>query len=312
MAPWWFPANDHPRDKATFDITFSAPTGKQVVSNGDARRHADRPEASPSGTGGCRSRWRPISRSSRSAGSGSSRASTTADPGTTRCRRSTRRTSRTTRCGCCATPRAWSSGSSSSSGTTRSTRPEASWSGATAGFALENQSRPTYPFLGNGAGARLVVLHELAHQWFGDDVVASSAGATSGSTRASRPGRSGATPRPTAASARRASCCGRTATRPASRAFWDVHVAGPGVQRLFDEPVYVRGAMTLQALRHRLGTTTFLQLMRTWVQDHQGGSARTSSVRGARRAAQRQARSARSSTGGCTPGPGPPRPWPTG
>ncbi len=34
MAPWWFPANDHPRDKATYDITVTGPATHQVVSNG--------------------------------------------------------------------------------------------------------------------------------------------------------------------------------------------------------------------------------------------------------------------------------------
>ena len=34
------------------------------------------------------------------------------------------------------------------------------------GFALENQTRPTYPVM--GAGALDIVVHELAHQWFGD------------------------------------------------------------------------------------------------------------------------------------------------
>ena len=34
IAPWWFAANDHPTDKATYDITVSVPKGNQVVSNG--------------------------------------------------------------------------------------------------------------------------------------------------------------------------------------------------------------------------------------------------------------------------------------
>jgi aminopeptidase N len=34
IAWWWFPSNDHPLDKATFDISVSVPDGTQVVSNG--------------------------------------------------------------------------------------------------------------------------------------------------------------------------------------------------------------------------------------------------------------------------------------
>ena len=39
MAPWWFPANDHPRDKARVDISITVPDGRAGLSNG-ARRHA--------------------------------------------------------------------------------------------------------------------------------------------------------------------------------------------------------------------------------------------------------------------------------
>ena len=40
--------------------------------------------------------------------------------------------------------------------------------GLPVGFALENQTRPTYPTLGGPAEG--LIVHELAHQWFGDDV----------------------------------------------------------------------------------------------------------------------------------------------
>ena len=44
--------------------------------------------------------------------------------------------------------------------------------GLSPGFALENQTRPTYP---PSAGQRLdTVVHELAHQWFGDSVAVES------------------------------------------------------------------------------------------------------------------------------------------
>src|SRR4051812_12438198 len=32
---WWFPSNDHPLDKATYDITITVPKGLQTISNGE-------------------------------------------------------------------------------------------------------------------------------------------------------------------------------------------------------------------------------------------------------------------------------------
>ena len=34
MAPWWFPSNDHPLDKARMDLHLTVPGRDQVVSNG--------------------------------------------------------------------------------------------------------------------------------------------------------------------------------------------------------------------------------------------------------------------------------------
>ena len=34
MAPWWFPANDHPTDKALMDISVTVPRGKEAIANG--------------------------------------------------------------------------------------------------------------------------------------------------------------------------------------------------------------------------------------------------------------------------------------
>ena len=34
MAPWWFPANDHPSDKAAMDVRITVPRGFKVLSNG--------------------------------------------------------------------------------------------------------------------------------------------------------------------------------------------------------------------------------------------------------------------------------------
>ena len=37
---------------------------------------------------------------------------------------------------------------------------------------------------------------------------------------------------------------------------------------LFSDPVYLRGAMTLQALRERVGTKDFFRTVRRWTADH--------------------------------------------
>jgi aminopeptidase N len=51
--------------------------------------------------------------------------------------------------------------------------------------------------------------------------------------------------------------------------------ADPGADQLLHPTVYVRGALTLHALRHALGDDTFFGLLRTWV-DRYGGASATS------------------------------------
>nr|WP_246299382.1 M1 family aminopeptidase [Nocardioides panaciterrulae] len=140
------------------------------------------------------------------------------------------------------------------------------------GFALENQTRPTYPVL--AAGAIGTVVHELAHQWFGDDVsiaawrdVWLNEGAATfmqvhwTETHGGEPAR-------------------RWLERwydanPAGASFWDLDIADPGPAHLFDRSVYERGAMTLEALRQRIGEDAFWTLLRTWLQQHAAGTGST-------------------------------------
>ena len=37
MAPWWFPSNDHPLDKAIVDVRIRVPKGREVISNGELK-----------------------------------------------------------------------------------------------------------------------------------------------------------------------------------------------------------------------------------------------------------------------------------
>ena len=144
------------------------------------------------------------------------------------------------------------------------------------GFALENQTRPIYPasFFGDRVDGDFVVVHENAHQWYGDDVsvaqwqdiwlnegFATYAEWLWGEEQG----------------------FGSAQDNfdffydviPPDDPFWLVPVADPGVDRLFDGQSYVRGAMTLQALRNEVGDDTFFRILRGWHALRTGGTGST-------------------------------------
>jgi aminopeptidase N len=141
---------------------------------------------------------------------------------------------------------------------------------ADVGYALETQDRPFYPF-GLGTG---VLVHETAHQWYGDsvtltdwhDIWLAEGFATyaewlwSGAHGGDRP----------------SAHFNALYARPASAALWrpaPVKFTDPA--DLFGAPGYLRGAMTLQALRERVGGHDFFRILRRWAADHQHGNVRT-------------------------------------
>lgn len=51
----------------------------------------------------------------------------------------------------------------------------------------------------------------------------------------------------------------------------DLLLSDPGPDLMFDDRVYKRGALTLHALRLRVGDTTFFEILRRWCADHRHG-----------------------------------------
>ena len=131
---------------------------------------------------------------------------------------------------------------------------------------LETQTRPIYDrgAILDGDGADRLLVHELAHMWFGDHVtlrqwndIFINEGYASWAewVNSERTG-------------------GRSGNEILDRAydatkdkadFWRVTMIDPGRDELFST-VYTRGPMVLQALRNVIGDEAFLQLARDWGQ----------------------------------------------
>lgn len=147
-------------------------------------------------------------------------------------------------------------------------------------FALETQTRPVYSKLfwldqqGNPTNADFVVVHELAHQWFGDDLALArwqdiwlNEGFATYAEWLWIEYEGQATPQQIFQATYDAI--------PADDPFWALTIGDPTVEHLFDEPVYVRGAMTLQALRNQVGDDAFWTIIREWAATHSGGNVTT-------------------------------------
>ncbi|GAA1998050.1 M1 family aminopeptidase [Microbacterium pumilum] len=145
------------------------------------------------------------------------------------------------------------------------------------GFALENQTRPIYSkrfFTGQAEGDSVVV-HEIAHQWFGDsvalerwkDIWLNEGFATYAEWLWSE--------HEGFATTQNYFDYFYNDARPEDDPFWNVVIGDPGPDALFDNAVYERGAMTLHALRTTIGDDAFFELLPAWHAAHANGNATT-------------------------------------
>jgi aminopeptidase N len=277
IAWWWFPSNDHPLDKASYDVGILVPDSMQVIANGF---QPSAPTAELQGWH--RWFWRQTSPTATYLESlviGKYQINTdTAEDGTP-------------------IVTAYSTSLGANDGAARAsverTNEILNWESTlfgpypfdarggvvvpsnSLGFALESQSRPVYDgAFWRRAGNTSVVVHENAHQWFGDSVSVAdwkhiwlNEGFAQYTEWLWSEHNGDGTAQELATS--------NYNSRAAGDAFWQILPADPTPAHEFNTAVYVRGAMGLQALRNAVGDDTFFLILRTWVSTHKFGTGST-------------------------------------
>ncbi|MGW4349564.1 M1 family metallopeptidase [Streptomyces sp. NPDC004690] len=268
-ASTWFPSSDHPSDKATYDIRIKAPKGLTGVSNGKLVSTYDR-------GGSTYTHWResrPMATYLATATIGKFDVRTGKTPSGIPIYVAVDPVLKNSNsvdvyAVTAAATDYWSKVFGpypfEETGAIVDDMPEA-------GFSLEVQSKPAY----SAVRSETTIVHELAHQWFGDsvsvahwkDIWLNEGFATYAQWLwAEHQG------------ARTAHDAFRAAydSLPADSSFWQIKVADPQRDTMFASAVYNRGAMTLQALRERIGDKAFFKLLPAWTKAHRYGNANTS------------------------------------
>jgi hypothetical protein len=133
------------------------------------------------------------------------------------------------------------------------------------GFALETQTRPVYSadFFTDSFSATSVVVHELAHQWYGDSLTLKrwkhiwlNEGFATYAEWLWSEELGMETPQEIFDDV--------YSNIPRQDPFWRVTIGDPGPAQLFDFAVYYRGAMTLHALRNAVGDEDFFDILESW------------------------------------------------
>lgn len=140
------------------------------------------------------------------------------------------------------------------------------------GYALETQTRPYF----DKAPDDKLVVHEIAHQWFGNSVTPQSwkdmwlnEGFATYAEWLWEEEQGGNTAQETFDAF-------YNGTHPESDGIWDFPPAAPPTpEQVSDPPVYGRGAMTLHQVRKAVGDKAFFSILQRWTQDRRHGSAQS-------------------------------------
>ncbi|MFI5685095.1 M1 family metallopeptidase [Streptomyces sp. NPDC051636] len=263
----WFPANNHPRDKSSYDITITVPRGRTAVANGVLLGQS-------TAHGETTFRWRQTEPMAAYLA--------TATVGEFKVERYT------TRDGIQVYNAVDAREASAAAPVLKKLPSVLEWESKLfgpypfraagsivdhapdVGYALETQSRPVYdsaPDLGT-------LVHENAHQWFGDSVSLTSwkdiwlnEGFATYAEWLYSEQHGGDSAQKT---------FDALYARPASNGLWAFPPGDPGSgAHIFDTPVYARGAMTLHELRRAVGDPVFFRILRAWAAEHHDGHGTT-------------------------------------
>jgi aminopeptidase N len=277
IAPWWYPSNNHPTDKATYDISVAAPDGFEVLSNGVLVNRTRQIN------GWLRWNWRSTQPQNTYTtvlvvGQYDDLRFATAPNGQpliTAYANNLGESAEAARASVERTPEIVEFEESLFGDYPFEAQGGVVTGVGELGFAMETQTRPVYDgvFFTRGSNT-YVVAHENAHQWFADsvsvhtwkDVWLHEGFATYAEFLWSEHVGEG-----TAAEVAEFIYD----SLPADNPFWQVLPGDPRPANQFHIAVYRRGAMALQALRTTVGDDAFLQILRTWATTHRNGEATT-------------------------------------
>jgi len=263
----WFPANDHPSDKALFDFVVTVPAGTTVLANGEM---TGKPVTAGGKTTFVWSEKHPMATYLATVTMGKFQLKQGKTPGGIPNLAAVDPKYKTALDDLYSTSGEvtdyWS--------TVFGPYPFSSTGGViddySAGYALENQTKPMY---GGFTPDSSIIAHELAHQWFGDSLTITrwkDLWLNEGFASYAEWLWSEHKGRGTAESLFKSAYA-----RATGDAIW---AYPPGVAQkkdLFNESVYTRGGMTLHALRQRIGDKTFFALLKQWTSSNKYGYVNT-------------------------------------